>query len=185
MTAADFTTDLDHVLTAEQRVFARCVADVLEHAPGLQYHLLAEPPANPNLQSTTYATFLIETNPRHDLTVSLELSDRRFVIRVNSEPFVRPRNEFDSFEHWVDRACRAVARLTHPHLRLTQHLFVSRPTSSTLEAGDERRWRPLGETERAWAGMLGIVLPFGVALLFTREREFIYHEWYRVEEGGG
>jgi len=181
MTAANFTSDLDHMLTAEQRVFITCVADVLDHAHGLRYHLLANPPANPNIQRTTYASFLIETNPVHDLTVSLELSDRKFIIRVNAQPFIRPRNEFASFEQWVDRCCRAVARLTHPHLRLTQQLFVSRPTSSTLHAGDEMRWRPLGEHEQSWAAILGVLLPFGLALLFTREEQRMYHDWYRVD----
>lgn len=182
MTTADFTSDFDHTLTTDQRVFVNCVADVLEHTPGLHYHVLAEPSPNPNVQSSTYATFLIETNPVHDLTVALELSDRHFTIRVNGEPFARPRDQHNSFEHWVDRCCRTVSRLAHPHLRLKQQLFLSSPTSSSLSAANGRRWRRVGEHEHGWAAVLGFLLPFGLSLFFTRQRDRVFQDWYFVDD---
>jgi hypothetical protein len=148
-------------LSDEQRVFIRCVEDILASTPGLN------------------AMFLVETNPVHDLVLAIELADRSFTVRVNGVSFTRKRGLGTRFEWWVERRCRELQRLVGGDLRVVLQKVLTIPVSATLEAGTGKRWHRIGSRENGWLAFLGFLLPYG--FLLAGESRTVFEDWFQVE----
>jgi hypothetical protein len=125
-----------------------------------------------------YAQFLIQTNPAHDLTVAIELTDKDFVLRVNGIRFVRTRGVATRFEWWVQRRCKDVERMLAGRLRLTHRKLVNMPVTSTLEIGSGETWRKFAARENGLVAVLGFLVPYGF-VLSTRNVE-VYEHWFET-----
>ena len=162
-------------LTDEQRVFVECVEDILATTPGLQYGLLLDRHQIARRDPTVYAVFLLRADPGCNLSLSIELSDKAFVFRVNGQAFRRVRGSATRFECWVERRCRDLERMINGDIRLVHKTLMTLPTSSTLEVGDKSRWHKLGTTENGWLAMLAFLTPYG--FLMRSERKRVYKHW--------
>ena len=168
-------------LTEEQRVFVDCVDDVLASTPGLRYVVLLDPAEISRLTPGVYAQFLLETNPVHDLVMSIELAERVFVIRVNGMAFARRCGAGTRFEWWVERRCRDVERLLAADLRIAHRTLLSLPVTSTLEVGRGKKWRKIASRENGWVAFLSFLVPYGFVL--GGKKQHVYTEWFAVDEG--
>jgi len=164
-------------LTDEQRVFVECVEDILATTPGLQYGLLLDDGQVARRDPTVYAVFLLRADPACNLSLSIELSDNAFVVRVNRQAFRRVRGKATRFECWVERRCRDLERMINGDIRLVHKTLLNMPTASTLEVGDESRWHKLGTTENGWLAILAYLTPYG--FLLGGERKRVYKQWIR------
>jgi len=165
-------------LTDEQRVFVECVEDILAVTPGPQYGLLLDRDQFDvaRRDPTVYAVFLLRVDPGCNLSLSIELSDRAFTIRVNRQAFRRSRGEATRFECWVERRCRDLERLINGDIRLVHKTLMTLPTSSTLEVGNESRWHKLGTTRNGWLAILAYLVPYG--FLMGGDRTRVYSQWW-------
>ncbi len=163
-------------LSDEQRVFVDCIEDILQAMPGLRYAVFFDPADISSADKTAYALFVIDTNPAFDLTVSIELTERKFIICVGGISFACMRGKVSRFEWWVERRCRDLARMLSSDLRVTQAMLLWIPVSSTLFTGRGKKWRKLGSNENGWFGLLSFFLPFG--MLFTTEKSEVFGEWW-------
>ena len=162
-------------LSDEKRVFVECVQDILAATPGLRYGLILDRREIARRDPSVYALFLLETNPGNP-SLSIELSDRAFVVRVNHQAFRRQRGSATRFECWVDRRCRDLERLLSGDLRLVHQTLIMLPMTSTLEVGDESRWHKIGSsTENGWVSVLLYLLPYGFLMGGRRTR--VYSGW--------
>ncbi len=173
----DRLPDTREPLTDEQRVFVECVEDILATTPGLEYGLLLDRDQIARRDPTVYAVFLLRVDPGCDLSLSIELSDRAFTVRVNRQAFRRVRGEATRFECWVERRCRDLERMINGDIRLVHKTLMTLPTSSTLEVGGESRWHKLGKTENSWLTILAFLTPYG--FLMGGERRRVYKQWNR------
>ncbi len=149
--------------------------DILATTPGLQYGLLLDRDQIARRDPTVYAVFLLRADPACNLSLSIELSDKAFVVRVNRQAFRRVRGEATRFECWVERRCRDLERMINGDIRLVDKTLMTLPTSSTLEVGDESRWYKLGTTENGWLAILAYLTPYG--FLMGGERKRVYRQW--------
>ena len=163
-------------LSDEQCVFVDCVEDILQATPGLRYAVFLDPADINSSDKTAYALFVIDTNPAFDLTVSIELTERSFTVRVGGISSACKRGKASRFEWWIERRCRDLARMLSGDLRVTQAMLLWIPVSSTLFTGRGKKWRKLGSNENGWFGLLSFFLPFG--LLFTTEKSEVFGEWW-------
>ena len=164
-------------LTDEQRVFVECVEDILATTPGLQYGLLLD--RNhfdiARRDPTVYAVFLLRPDPGCNLSLSIELSDKAFTVRVNRQAFRRVRGSATRFECWVERRCRDLERMINGDIRIVHKTLMTLPTASTLEIGDESRWHKFGKTENGWLAILAYMTPYGFMMGGQRKR--VYSHW--------
>jgi len=165
-------------LTDEQRVFVECVEDLLASTTGLQYGLVLDRDQfdMARRDPTVYAVFLLRPDPGCNLSLSIELSDKAFVFRVNRQAFRRVRGEATRFECWVERRCRDLERMINGDIRLVHKTLMTLPTSSTLEAGNETRWHKLGTSENGWLAILAYMMPYG--FMMGGERKRVYSHWW-------
>ncbi len=162
-------------MSDEQRVFVECVQDILAAMPGLRYGMLLDRREIARRDPSVYALFLLQTKPGNP-SLSIELSDRAFVVRVNHQAFRRQRGSATRFECWVDRRCRDLERLLGGDLRLVHQTLMMMPMSSTLEVGDESRWHKIGSSaDNGWVGVLAYLLPYG--FLMGGKRTRVYTQW--------
>jgi hypothetical protein len=168
------------LLTDEQRVFAECVEDILQSVPDLRYALVLDPAHFAGRDANMYAQFLIATNPAHDLTVAIELTDKAFVLRVNGIRFARKRGLATRFEWWVERRCKDVERMVAGSLRLTHQNLMNMPVTSTLEIGGGDAWRKFGSRENGLVAVLGFLVPYGFVL--STKKEVVYEYWCHAGE---
>ena len=166
----------EELLTDEQRVFAECVEDILLSTPGLQCAVLLDPAEFAGRDANMYAQFLIRTNPAHDLTLAIELTDKEFVLRVNGIRFARTRGIATRFEWWVERRCKDVERMVAGSLRLTHRKLMSMAVTSTLEIGGGETWRKFATRENGLVAILGFLVPYGF-VLSTKKQE-VYEHWF-------
>ena len=169
-------------LTDEQRVFIECIEDVLASTPGLHYALFLDRDEIGSRDPTTYALFLVETTPALDLTLSIELREKSFVVHVNEISFTRRRGLATRFEWWVERRCRDLERMVGGDLRLVQQMLLSMPVSSRLEAGANGKWRHIATLENGLIALLSFFLPYG--FLMGAERKRVFHDWFGAREPG-
>ena len=162
-------------LTDEQRVFVECVEDILATTPGLQYGLLLDRDQVARRDPTVYAVFLLRPDPGCNLSLSIELSDKAFTVRVNRQAFRRVRGEATRFECWVERRCRDLERMINGDIRLVHKTLMTLPTSSTLEVGNESRWHKLGTAENGWLAILAYMMPYG--FMVGGECTRVYSHW--------
>jgi hypothetical protein len=164
-------------LTDEQRVFVECVEDILVNTPDLQYGLLLDGDQIARQDPDVYAVFLLRADPGCNLSLSIELSDTAFVVRVNRMAFRRVRGQATRFECWVERRCRDLERMINGDIRLVHKTLLNMPTMSTLEVGDASRWHKLGTTENGWLAILAYLTPYG--FLMGGERKRVYKDWIK------
>ena len=165
-------------LSDEQLVFADCVEDVLTSTPGLHYAIFFDRIDIRSRDPSVYALFLVETNPTLNLAVSIELSDKAFVIRLNGMTFGRKRGLTTRFEWWVERRCRDVERLVGGDLRLVHQTILGIPLSTVLEAGNPKKWRKIASRENGWVAILAYLVPYG--FLMGGKKERVLSEWFAV-----
>jgi hypothetical protein len=170
-------------LSDEQRVFVECVEDILASTPGLRFEVLFDPREIGSRDRSAFALFLIETNPTHDLTVSIELADTAFVIRLNGVAFVRRRGVASRFEWWVERRCRDVERMVAGDLRLSHQTLLNVPATTTLEAGHGSKWRKIASRENGFVAILTFLVPYG--FLMGGKKEHLYGDWCTFDGAGG
>jgi hypothetical protein len=163
-------------LPDEQRVFLELVADILDAIPGLTYDVLLDPERIGSIDRSIYAVLPIETNPIYDLSVSLELAETAFHIRVNGMAFSQQLSSPSRLERWIQRRCRDVELLTGGDLKLKHQMFMGLPASTTLSARHDGKWREIGKRESGWIGAMSFFAPWG--LFITHGDERIYRDWY-------
>lgn len=163
-------------LTDEQRVFVECVEDILATTPGLQYGVLLDRAQMGRRDPDAYAVFLLRPDPRCNLSLSIELADRAFTIRVNRQAFRRVRGEATRFECWVERRCRDLDRMINGDIRLVHKTLMTLPMSSTLEVGDASRWHKYATVENGWLAILAFLTPYGFVM--GGERKRVYTQWW-------
>jgi hypothetical protein len=168
---------IDDTLPDERRVFLECVEDVLASTPGLRYALLLDPREIGSRDPAAYALFLVRTNPACRMTLSIELADRAFRVRVNGVCITRWRGVRTQPEVWIERRCRDLHRMIEGDLRLVQHTLLTIPVSSTLEVAREGRRHRIGTTSNRLVGIMSALLPYGFLLNGRRQRMFC--EWHR------
>ena len=172
----DRRSNISKPLTDEQRVFVECVEDILATTPGLQYGLLLDRDQVARRDPTLYAVFLLRPDPGCNLSLSIELSDKAFTVRVNRQAFRRVRGEATRFECWVERRCRDLERMINGDIRLVHTTLMTLPTSSTLQIGDESRWHKFGTNENGWLAILAYMTPYG--FMMGGERKRVYSHWW-------
>ncbi len=75
------------------------IEDILRVTPGLRYRLhLDEEQVD---DDRAYAIFTIETNPAHELAVSIELARNEFRLRVNADPFSHRVENRRRIDRWI------------------------------------------------------------------------------------
>ncbi len=161
--------------TDEQRVFVECVEDILATTPGLQYGLLLDRDQVARRDRTVYAVFLLRADPGCNLSLSVELSDKAFTIRVNRQSFRRVRGEATRFDCWVERRCRDLERMINGDIRVVHKTLLNLPTLSTLEFGDKSRWHKFATSENGWLAVLAYMTPYG--FMMAGERKRVYKKW--------
>ncbi len=168
-------------LTHEECLFVDLIEDVLRATPGLRYRLHLTEAQNDD-GDAPYATFAIETNPAHDLTVSIELAPDEFRLHVKGDVFAHPVENRRRIDRWIDRRCRNVEQLVSGDLKIEVETLLGHYLSSDLYAGSKEQWKELGERDDGWGwiGLLGWLLPFGLSPM--RTHEVVYREWFRVDQ---
>lgn len=167
-------------LADEEEVFIACVEDVLRSAPGLRYALLLDPQESRGTDPSTYAIFLVKTNPALDLALSIELREKGFIVNVNETSFRRTRGFATRFEWWVERRCRDLEAMVRGDLRLTEKKLMSLPVSSLLEAGRDGTWRRICSAENPMIAVASAFVPYGFLMGNTIRNEF--RDWYAAAE---
>jgi hypothetical protein len=168
-------------LSEEQRVFVECVDDVLASTPGLGCASVLDPKEIGRRKPEVYAQFLLETNPVHDLAVSIELAQRAFVIRVNGMAFTRKQGIGTRFDWWVERRCRDLERLVGGNLRITHQTLLNLPVSSTLEVGSGTKWYKIAAREHGGMAVLSSLVPYGFIL--GGKKQYVYEDWFAPDGG--
>lgn len=171
-----FIGEVDH-LDDEHIVFIECVRDILAVTPGARWHLVTDPEQLQRCKSPAFAVFIIETHPALDMTVSLELGEKSFVIIVNGVTFRQRRKSDMSFDRWIDRNCRVVTRMTEGELRLTTQRLAGTPQRATLSVRRGGEWHELCKNESHPASIMGYLLPFGIGLALSSEQTTEFPDW--------
>jgi hypothetical protein len=167
----------DEPLSDEHGVFADCVEDVLASAAGLRYAALRDPEEIGRRSPRVYAQFLIETNPVHDLALSIELTNRAFVIRINGMPFGRVRGPGSRFEWWVERRCRDLERMLGGDLRVAHRTLLNVPVTSKLEVkGGGKKWRTIATHENGLLALLSYLVPY--TFVMGGKKQDVYEDWF-------
>jgi hypothetical protein len=168
-------------LTHEERVFVDLIEDVLQATPALRYRLHLDE-AQHDDGDASYAIFEIETDPAHDLTVSIELAPDEFRLRVKGDVFSQRVENRRRTDRWIDCRCRDVEQLVSGDLKIEVETLLGHYLSSGLYAGSDEKWKELGERDEGWGwiGLLAWLLPFGLSP--TRIHESVYREWFRVNQ---
>ncbi len=168
-------------LKHEERIFVDLIEDILRATPGLRYHMhLTE--AHNDLGGAPYASFAIETNPAHDLTVSIELAPDEFRVRIKGDAFAQPVENPKRIDRWIEGRCHDVEHLVRGDLKLEVETLFGHHLSSDLYAGSKEDWKWAGERDEGWGwiGLIGWLLPFGLSPMRTHYIE--YKDWFRLDQ---
>ena len=162
----------------EERVFVDLIEDILRVTPGLRYHLHLDEAQDDD--DRAYAVFTIETNPAHELAVSIELARNEFRLRVNADPFSHRVENRRRIDRWIEHRCRNVEQLVSGDLKVEVETLFGNHLSSLLYAGSNGRWKEIADRDDGWGwmGLLGWLLPFGLSPFTTHETE--YEHWFRT-----
>jgi len=181
-------------LTEERRIFVDLIEDILRSAQGVRYRRLLGPPdldpaelddpeeCDDWIDDGTYATFRIETNPKHDLAVSLELAEREFRFCINDWIMVKKLSDSAAKqpEKWIEKRCREVERLLAPDLMLEIDVFFGKPVAAELQAGRRETWHEIADRDDGWGflALLTFILPFGLGI--TQANKQVFRNWHYV-----
>ena len=163
-------------LSDVQRVFIELIEDVLQAAPGLRFHLLLGAEDLAGHSESTFAVFLLETNPECDLSISIELTKIDFRLHVNGVSFVRSLGSLAPLHRWIDHRCREVQHLVAGDLRIREETVFALPTITAQESHADGRWRRIAHREHGLMELLTLLLP--VSFLVTGVRDSVYADWY-------
>ncbi len=172
-------------LTDEQRTFIDLIEDILRTAGGLRYQRLVGYDESVGGDDETYAVFVIQTNPIHELVVSVELAAGEFRLHVNDVAFIRKVDDADParLTKWMDERCRELEQAVNGDLKVETDTFAGRAISILLYAGSDGKWREIAEYDNGWGwlGLLTFLLPFGVSI--TGSEITVYPNWCASEAG--